>query len=824
MTDYILRIYDYLQRHTALLVSSFCITTVMLVALVCRIDFHEDISAFLPLDKQYKESLQVYQDVSGASQLLAIFQAEDTTVTDADHLVLAMNYFGQTLAQTDTSAIIRDMTAQVDYDRIAAMADFVYQNIPLFLTEKHYARIDSLLSQPDYVSGQLAEDLSLLMFPTSGLLASNMENDPLNLFSPAVTELLKSDGADRFELYDGYIFTPDLHQGIIVITSPYGNSETQHNTQLMQLLTTVADSVMAHHPQVSVHYTGGPAIAVGNSQQIRQDSILSVTLATVLILALLYYAFRSLRNILLMVLSILWGWLFALGLLSLFHEGISLIVVGISSIIVGIAVNYPLHLIAHTSHTHDVRQALREITSPLVIGNITTVGAFCALIPLQATALRDLGIFSALLLVGTILFVVLWLPHIIKVNLHEQEHKTPLLDCIATLSFEKHRWAVALLIVLTLIFGWFSFDTRFDADMNHINYMNTQQRADMEYLQQMTSGTDHSQQNIYVVSKGRSIDEALTRSRQLQDTLAGTSLHLSSCPISSKAEQARRIERWDHFTHRYARLLQEELPRQAAIAGFSPDAFQPFRQIICRPYHPQDYAYFLPLQPLCASHVSTDSLPGHYRIIDIVIAQRADADSVRTAITAILPDGSFCFDIESLNHALASNLTDNFNYVGWACALIVFLFLWFSFRNIKLALLTFLPMTVSWIWILGIMALLGIQFNLVNVILGTFIFGQGDDYTIFMTEGCLYERRHGRQMLTSHKRSIALSALIMFIGIGSLIFARHPALHSLAEVTIVGMFSVVLMAYIIPPLFLKTPWPPLGGNEGGPKKNVVITI
>jgi predicted RND superfamily exporter protein len=44
----------------------------------------------------------------------------------------------------------------------------------------------------------------------------------------------------------------------------------------------------------------------------------------------------------------------------------------------------------------------------------------------------------------------------------------------------------------------------------------------------------------------------------------------------------------------------------------------------------------------------------------------------------------------------------------------------------------------------------------------------------------------------------------MFIGIGSLIFAKHPALHSLAEVTIVGMFSVVLMAFVIPPLFLPT--------------------
>ena len=803
MTDFILRLYDYLQKHTALLVSSFCIITSLLVALVCRIDFHEDISAFLPLDRQYKESLQVYQDVSGASKLLVIFQAEDTTVIDVDSLVLAMNDFEHSLARTDTSAIIRDMTAQVDYDRMAATADFIYQNIPLFLTPEHYARIDSLLTKPDYVSRQLAEDLSLLMFPTSGLLASNMENDPLNLFSPVVTELLKSDGADRFELYDGYIFTPDLHHGIIVMTSPYGNSETQHNTQLMQLLTNVADSVMAHHPQVSVHYIGGPAIAVGNSQQIRQDSILSIALAAVLILALLYYAFRSLRNILLMVLSILWGWLFALGLLSLFHEGISLIVVGISSIIVGIAVNYPLHMIAHASHTRDIRQALREITSPLVIGNITTVGAFCALIPLQATALRDLGIFSALLLVGTILFVILWLPHIIKVNTHEQEHKTPLLDCIATLSFEKHRWAIALLTVLTIILGWFSFNTQFDADMNHINYMTTQQRDDMEYLQQMTSGTDNSQQCIYVVSKGRSIDEALTQSHQLQDTLAGISLHLSSCPLSSKAEQTRRIERWEHFISQYARLMREELSRQAAIAGFSPEAFQSFRNIIDKQYQPQDYAYFQPLQSLFDSHVSTDSAAGDYRIVDVVITQRASADSIRTAITSVLPDGSFCFDIEGMNHALASNLTDNFNYVGWACAIIVFLFLWFSFRNIRLALLTFLPMTVSWIWILGIMALLGIQFNLVNVILATFIFGQGDDYTIFMTEGCLYERTHGRQMLISHKRSIALSALIMFIGIGSLIFAKHPALHSLAEVTIVGMFSVVLMAYIIPPLLIK---------------------
>ena len=73
-------------------------------------------------------------------------------------------------------------------------------------------------------------------------------------------------------------------------------------------------------------------------------------------------------------------------------------------------------------------------------------------------------------------------------------------------------------------------------------------------------------------------------------------------------------------------------------------------------------------------------------------------------------------------------------------------------------------------------------------------------------------------MLATYKRAIMLSALIMFIGIGSLIVARHPALHSLAEVTIVGMSpalhslaevtivgmsAVVLMAFVLPPVCLR---------------------
>ena len=84
------------------------------------------------------------------------------------------------------------------------------------------------------------------------------------------------------------------------------------------------------------------------------------------------------------VVSIGWGWLFAMGGMALLHDSVSVIVIGISSVILGIAVNYPLHLIAHLQYTPNMETTLKEISKPLIIGNITTVGAFLALVPLKS--------------------------------------------------------------------------------------------------------------------------------------------------------------------------------------------------------------------------------------------------------------------------------------------------------------------------------------------------------------------------------------------------------------------------------------------------------
>lgn len=796
-----------MRRHRMLCLLSFLVITMLLLLSVFRLEFKEDISDFLPLDSHHHHALKVYQDISGANRVLALFQYRDSTQADPDVMVAAIESFTNTLEKCDTTGMARDVVSQIDISKVQEISAFVYDNIPYFLTAEDYQRMDSLLQQPDYLTNQLQQDKEILMLPTGGLLVENIQRDPLNLFTPVVSQLQHASTEMRFEQYDGYIFSPDMQRAVVMMNTPFGASETENNTRMISLLNEVKDSVETACPQVEIHLTGGPVIAVGNASQIKKDSLLSVTLAIFLILILLFLSFRNVRNLLLIVVSIGWGWLFAIGGLSLVHHDVSIIVIGISSVILGIAVNYPLHLIAHLSHTPDMKSALKEIVVPLVVGNITTVGAFMALIPLKSIALRDLGLFSSFLLIGTILFVLLYLPHLTKRPEYSSE---AFLARIGDVKLEDKRWVVCVVILLTLFLGYYSTGTSFDSNMSHINYMTKDQKDDMAYFQQLMTGSTATQK-MYVVSTGETADAALDQSLRIQPQLqalkdAGLVDDVAGCArfICSEDTQRQRLQLWNQWVDRYRQMLTTTLQNEAQKTGFTLDSFGAFDTIIDGDYQPQSLAYFNTLtSSLFASNMSLDSLAHDYSVVDVLTLHSGVQPSKMDVRMKALGEDSYAFDIERLNSAMANSLSDDFNYIGWACGFIVFFFLWFSLGSIELAMLSFLPMAISWIWILGLMGLLGIQFNIVNVILATFIFGQGDDYTIFMTEGASYEYAYRRKMLASYKHSIILSALIMFIGIGTLIVARHPALQSLAEVTIVGMCSVVLMAYIFPPLIFK---------------------
>jgi predicted RND superfamily exporter protein len=96
-----------------------------------------------------------------------------------------------------------------------------------------------------------------------------------------------------------------------------------------------------------------------------------------------------------------------------------------------------------------------------------------------------------------------------------------------------------------------------------------------------------------------------------------------------------------------------------------------------------------------------------------------------------------------------------------------------------------------------------VQFNLISIIISTFIFGIGVDYSIFVMHGLLEDEKNEAEsqpsLLVFHKTAVLLSAIILVVTVSSMLLAQHPAIRSVGFATLVGLLSAVILAYVMQP-------------------------
>ena len=839
MNKFFLDIYDRLSRNKPLSIFLMAFVLGLCVLSALRLDYKENIADFLPTDPEKERYTSVYNDMSDQGRVTIIFSADTTQLAGdetLDALMDAMDAFEQRWQECDTAQLVSDLRCKVDGSQVFDAMDFIRENQPLFLTESDYRRMDSLLADPDHVATSMANIKRVLSMPTAGFVVDGIKADPLNLYSPTLQRLNVLNPTQGYRMEDEYLFNERGDKGFAFFSSPFSGSDTQGNAKIVSLLDQVIAQTEAEHPQVHVSAVGAPTIAVTNAQQIKKDSFVSVTLAIVLIFGILMFTMARKRNLLWLGISILFGWVFALAVIALFKSSISIIVVGIGSVIVGIAVNYPLHYLDHIKQETNKREALKDVIQPLVIGNLTTVAAFACLMFVKAEAMRDLGLFGALTLIGTILFVMVFLPLFAVVpkktkKLFVDDGKAP------SETWRKVKlYAFWPLVIITLILSYYSQETAFDADLHNINYMTQQQQEDLALLSESLQKEGETDL-IYVVSEAPDFQVAIRQNetmmahlRQVVPDSVKYSISGMDGLLPSVEQQERSLVLWQEFWQRHVGLA-EQVRLETVKAGFTENAFSTFTDGITKDYQPLHENEMEPLMALCGNYMlQHDSLA---RVVNFVRVPMEVSEAVKEQIRQIAVGSAsrhceersnpeetalrqaqgpqvvgpstgsgtsgFAFSISDVGNNLVNALSSDFDYILYVCSIVVFFFLCLSFGRLELALLAFLPLTVGWTWILGIMHLGGIKFNIVNIILATFIFGQGDDYTIYITEGLLHEYTYGKRMLKNYRNSVILSGILMFIGIGALIFAKHPAMRSLAEVAIIGMAVVVLMACYLPP-------------------------
>jgi len=781
-----------------------------------QLHIEEDITKTFPRTEEFKKYDNLYRNSSISGNIIVAIGP--LSKSSSDELVSTGEFLLEQFNQLDSS-----LYKEIQFNAVAAKLEKSYgnylRNLPYFLTTDE---IDTLFKdlEGNGIKTRLASTLNRLRSYESLGTKKFLMQDPLQLGSPILERLNGLQEGNVFKIVDGYTFTADGEYLLMVVKPTNPPSETVENARLVEGLQAAVDTISSQLTKTEILLFGGPVIAVTNATQIKKDTNLVGALAAGLILLLLIGYFRKLTIPILFFIPAVFGLTFALAIISMYQGSISAISVAVGAIVLGIAMDYSFHFFNHYRESGSIEETLKEVSSPMLLGCATTVAAFFCLNFLHSDVLADFGTFAGLSLIGTAFFVLIGLPHMAGLAKFkprvEEKATTPL----------KFKWkaiAFASLIGVTIFLWNFADEVQFENDLNKINYF----PEHLQKAQNIISGKS-DRESLFVLSADDNLGDAVEKTASLRDlpSLRGTKQSVNSgdngngLPHSSLVRNdgqdtstrstvltdvvqtptqiAASVETWNKHISELDDELKIQLSETGSKLGFQSQFLLVYDDIF-RTYEVADeqfYLDFLLNDPIYSEFVFLGD--DGYNVVSTVNLPKADRAGFTEKVDQL--DGLETVARSSLAQDLVSTVSKDLNFILILSSLLVFIVLLLTYGRIELAVVTFLPMVVSWVWILGICGLFEIKFNMINVVVTTFIFGLGDDYSIFISDGILSRYKYGIDKVKSYRSSIILSAITTIIGTGVLIFSKHPALHSIAVLSVTGMVCVLIASLTLQPL------------------------
>ena len=144
---------------------------------------------------------------------------------------------------------------------------------------------------------------------------------------------------------------------------------------------------------------------------------------------------------------------------------------------------------------------------------------------------------------------------------------------------------------------------------------------------------------------------------------------------------------------------------------------------------------------------------------------------------------------------------ESFQKAGAYATGVIALMVLLHFRRIGSMLLAFVPVVLGFIWMLGLMTLLDISFNPVNIMSLTLVIGIGVTNSIHILNR-FAEQPDPSILATSTGKAVLVSALNTIAGFGSLLVAKHQGISSLGAVMAIGTGTCMLASLTVLPAIL----------------------
>ncbi len=834
--------------HPWAVLTGVLVVTAFSAYLASGLQLSTDIDSLLPKNVKSAERMRELFDRYGGSEPIVVaisgMGAED--VEDRIEITLTMR---EMLAESQQVAVVAGIFGEDPWELLDGPQ---IESLLLYLDPEQIDGVVQHLSS-EAIEAKIEENRDTLRSPLGPVAGRLIREDPLGFLSLVLDKISKLKGALKIVPREGALVTED-ESYVLLLIRPEGSS---HDLEVARSMLSEIEDVgrraleeldlegsvgmglaPADAPEGAIHIglTGAPALLV-DYHEILQRDIRSISgVAFLAVLALFLLAFRRLSGVIVAGVPLAVGVIWSMAFARLLVGEINVFTAGSVAILCGLAIDFTIHLYnryleeAHSGH--DMWRAFQashgEAGLGILAAAVTTAWAFMAAGMSRFRGLRDLGLICAAGIVLSLLASFLLVPALtaIAARLRPGPDKpkglasfglTPVLRFVT----RRPRTVVALSLVITVLLAWPAISVRVDDDFRKFR---PNSAPSIQLQRELGTRAGTSLQPIAALVSGQSDDEILEASSRIEQEFTAligegeSSLTAVIGPASIVPPPSRQRAVLELLRRHRAdgtlvpEQVEARLLESLARNGFRMDQRARTAARRVRKLLSVDEELTL---------ARAEEGPLHAVLEDLLVARpEGGRDALITAYprpnagtTALVASARDAVERSGVHadliggRILSAEIKPLVIRDGIRAAVIsgvgVLLILLLILRRPILVLMTFVPLLVSVFASVGLMDVIGVDFNLVSISMVPLILGIGIDNGIHVVHR--FREHDGEDLVEVFQhtgRGIVMTSLTTMVGFGALIFADYPGLISSGVLAILGVGTTLVAAVTILPALL----------------------
>lgn len=567
------------------------------------------------------------------------------------------------------------------------------------------------------------------------------------------------------------------------------------------------------HAWVDLAYTGGPVFTSEVGDGMEKDVRGTVGLTLLLVSLLFWWMQKQLRLLLTLAGMLALIFVVTLGFASLIYGDLSMLSVGFASILIGLAVDYGMVVCQEARVSGQNEAHLRgAVTKGIVWAAITTAAVFAALCLSSLPGVRQLGVLVAIgILAGAAVMLLLYVPIVSRTRLNTLSRAAGSSGSGRPRpghGFLTPRFATPVLAGAVLACGLIVTVMQLPRLTFDFSVMQPNYSPGMEAMARIKDRFPAwDSLGIQVVVEAADDQQMLKRLREAQTRMDAsvardeiTSGFMPAGIWPDMARQTRNRAKLAHLLESEQRLLTE-----ASEIGFSDDgmslslstfeALEAFHKSTGLIY-PHSHAALEILQSYLWRNPQGGGV-AKGRIVSDVAAKPGSSDLA--VLRKLNANGAYTSGWSLLSPAVLPMIHRDVTHVFVPMGAILLVMLVIVFRDIRDVVLVSSCLAAPMLVTVAGMRILGVDWDMLNIIAIPLLLGMGMDYGIHMVMAL---RRHADQ---PEKVWHGIAKALMFcgvstaIGFGSLAMASNDALAGMGTLCAIGILLTMLCSVFVMP-------------------------